>query len=119
VWDHKTVSSHGPARIVLHVRVYQMLLDYMGSKEGADLVFLTSSGEKVTHVGLELEKLGESFGKKFSISPTMNRKQVATAIFKTGSETDEKAAADHMTHSLEVHRSTYQHKGGAEETVSR
>ncbi len=39
VWEHKTVSSYGSARIALDVRVYQLLLVYMGSKKGPDLVF--------------------------------------------------------------------------------
>lgn len=61
VWDHKTVTAHGPARIV-------MVLEEIGDKEGANLVFTTTSGTKVTHMAIELEKLGEAFGKKFQVN---------------------------------------------------
>lgn len=119
VWDHKTASSHGPAKIAVSVRIYKLLLDYMGTKQNSDLVFFTTAGEKVTHISLELEKLGEAFGKKFTITPTLNRKQMATSIAKIGSDKDERSTASHMTHSLEVHRSSYQHNNGAEQAVDR
>lgn len=61
VWDHKTASSHGAARLAVHVKVYQLLKRYMGSKEGPDLVFTTTTGEKVTHVGLDLYSPGRIF----------------------------------------------------------
>lgn len=118
VWEHKTTNSHGSAKLAVHIKVYQLLQRYIGDRSGADLVF-TSNGEKVTHVGLELEKLGEAFGKKFSITPTLNRKIIATAVFQTGDEATERATACHMTHSLSVHRSAYQHGDGAEDAVSR
>ena len=43
VWNHKTVSSHGSAKIAAHVRVYQLLVKYMALKTGADLVFTTNT----------------------------------------------------------------------------
>ena len=91
----------------------------MSPKRGADLVFTTGTGEKVQHIGTELERLAEHFGKKFTITPTMNRKQIATAVAKSGSEADVRATASFMTHSLTVHQSTYQQHGRAEETVDR
>lgn len=80
VWEHKTSDSHGSAKLAMSTRVYQLLRRYMEGKSGADLVFTTTTGEKTTHVGHELEKLGEAFGKKFSITPTLNRKQLATTV---------------------------------------
>ena len=120
VWDHKTSASQGSARLGVQPRVHQLLLRYIDGSESSDLVFKTSSGEKVTHIGLELEKLAEGFGKKFAITPTQNRKMIATVVGKTGTEQDEKDAAAHMSHSLDMHRSAYQHlKGGAEESIAR
>ena len=119
VWQHKTANSHGAARIAVRTNVYQLLQEYMGSKTGADLVFVTNGGEKVTHIAFELEQLGLHFGKKFSTTPTLNRKQMATHLAKTATETDVRGAAAHMTHSLAVHQSTYQHCGGADESVNR
>lgn len=29
VWEHKTVATHGSARIAVHIRVYQLLLRYI------------------------------------------------------------------------------------------
>lgn len=109
VWEHKTTNAHGAARLALHVKYYQLLEKFTESKQSADLVFVTVTGEKVTHIAHELEMLAEAFGKKFSVSPTMNRKKVATAVGLSGSELDEKNAAKHMSHSLDVHRSAYQH----------
>lgn len=42
----------------------------------------------------------------------MNRKQMATTVSRTGSERDERDTASYMTHSLDVHRASYQHSGG-------
>lgn len=119
VWDHKTAATHGSARIAAHVKVYQLLVDHMAPKSGADLVFTTGNGERVTHAALELEKLGDHFGKKFTVTPTHNRKLVATAVAKSGSEADVRATAQHMTHSLAVHRNSYQQLGDADDAVDR
>lgn len=91
----------------------------MEPKQGADLVFTTSMGERVTHIANELEKLGEHFGKKFSITPTLARKQIATALSETGTEADVRSTAKYMTHSLEIHRSAYQQKEKTDQCVDR
>ena len=88
----------------------------MEPKSGADLVFTTCTGE-VTHIAVELERLGELFGKKFSITPTSHRIAMATEVGKCCTESDVRATAHHMTHSVEVHRSTYQQSGNADETA--
>lgn len=119
VWDHKTASS-GPAKVAVHRRVHQLLLEYMGEKKPEDLVFTTTNtSEKVTHISLELDKLGDHFGKKFATSPTLHRKQMATVVGHMGDEALEKEAAIQMTHSLDVHRSAYQHSSGVEQSVKR
>ncbi len=69
VWEHKKAGS---ALLAVHTRVYDLLLEYMRPKVGADLVFHTASGENVTDMGIELEKLSEHFGQKF-ISPSGKR----------------------------------------------
>lgn len=119
VWNHKTSATHGSARIAAHQRIYELLVSYMDTKRGSALVFTTATGERVTHSALELEKLGEHFGKNLAISPTLNRKQIASAVAKCGSEADVRATAKHMTHSLEVHRSSYQQPGDADDAVDR
>lgn len=119
VWEHKTSGSHGSAKMACRIRVYQVLIEYMGTKTGADLVFTTAAGGRVTHISTELERLSETFGKKFTVTPTMNRKQLATAVGQSGSEADVRRTAMHMTHSLEMHQSTYQQKGKAEDAVQR
>ena len=91
----------------------------MDTKAGEDLVFTTVTGEKVTHIATELEKLGEHFGRKFSLTPTMVRKQIATAVCHTGTEADVRSTAKYMTHSLEVHRSAYQQKENTDQCVDR
>ena len=32
VWQHKTTATHGSAHVVVHMRVYQLLLRYSQSK---------------------------------------------------------------------------------------
>lgn len=91
----------------------------MGDKIGADLVFSTTAGEKVTHIGHELKMLSDRFGKRFCITPTINRKQIATAVGKRGTEADVRATANFMLHSVDVHRSTYQQKVNNTEAVDR
>ena len=67
VWDHKTAQAHGAARIVVPNHLYR-LIEEQASGDHADLVFKTSAGGKVTHIGMELDKLAEHFGKKFGVS---------------------------------------------------
>ena len=53
VWDHKTAASHGPAKIAIkNQSIYKLLVQYMGRKTGADLVFATTGGKRLTHIGL-------------------------------------------------------------------
>lgn len=68
---------------------------------------------------MELDRLSDHFGKKFSVTPTMNRKQIAKAVGMSGSEVDVRGTAAHMSHSLEVHRSAYQGKQNSGETIER
>ncbi len=61
-------------RLVVHTKVYQLLIKIMGEKSVADTVF-TTQASKVTHLVYKLEKLAEHFGNKSAISPTLNMKQ--------------------------------------------
>ena len=51
VWEHKTTNAHGTAKIAVNARGYSLLIRYTGEREGSDLVFLTKSGDKLTHIG--------------------------------------------------------------------
>ncbi len=68
VWGHKTATSHGSARIVMPVNIYKIIIDQSPPGEDTNLVFTTAAEGKVTHIGAELTKLGDSFGKKFAVS---------------------------------------------------
>ena len=69
VWEHKTTNAHGAAKIAVNARGYSLLIRYTGEREGSDLirytgeregsglVFLTKSGDKLTHIGYEYEQL--------------------------------------------------------------
>ncbi len=57
VWGHKTVTSHGSARIVMPVNIYKIINDQSPPGEDTNLVFTTAAGGKVTHIGAELTKL--------------------------------------------------------------
>lgn len=117
VWEHKTVTSHGSAKIVMPPWVYEILMTYTGDKTGADRVFQTTTGEPVTHLSIELEKLGNIFGKKLTMSPTTNRKTVATTVGRTVSDAEERRVAAFMSHSLNTARSNYQHLNDSESAV--
>ena len=52
MWDHETAASHGPAKIAVKENVYKLLVEHMGSKTGADLVFTTNGGKRLTHIAL-------------------------------------------------------------------
>ncbi len=69
VWNHKTANKHGSARIVIPQKIYQIIQDHFpSSSEESSLVFKTEAGTRITHIGTELSKLGETFGKKFAVS---------------------------------------------------
>ncbi len=51
VWEHKTVMTHSSARLACHIRVYQLLMEYLEkTQEGCRFTQL----EKVTHITVEL-----------------------------------------------------------------
>ncbi|XP_064383608.1 uncharacterized protein LOC135332181 isoform X2 [Halichondria panicea] len=90
VWGHKTVTAHGAARIVMPAKVYEIIMEHSPQGEDTNLVITTASGGKVTHMAEELTKLGDSFGKKFAITPTLNRKAIATQVGRVCSEVEER-----------------------------
>jgi len=73
------------------------ILRYLDTKTGADYVFTTCTGERVTQFVTELEKLGEHFGKKFAITPMMIRKQIATAVSQVGTEAYVRSTSKYVT----------------------
>lgn len=72
-------------------------------------MFQTASGAKLTHVAIELERFSELFGKRFAVTPTNNRKAIATVVGLGSSEAEERRVANFMSHSIDVARSSYQH----------
>ena len=68
VWGHKTKTSFGSAKVVLPEWVFTHLKKYIDDFRGEymdeDLVFVTRSGEKISKLAGELEKLSSQFGKK-------------------------------------------------------
>ena len=68
VWEHKTKTSFGSAKVVLPEWVFTLLKkyidDFRGEYTDEDLVFVTRSGEKISKLAGELEKLSSQFGKK-------------------------------------------------------
>lgn len=71
VWEHKTTSSFGSAKIVLPEWVFTLLKEYIRKfREGCseeDLVFVTTTDEKISKIAGELEKLSSQFGKKVQV----------------------------------------------------
>ena len=113
------MKSYGAAKLVCPNKIFDMLKLFVGEKTGLDFVLTTSSSEnKLTYLCKDLEMLGYYFGQCLIVTPTHNQKQIATAICKSGSEVDVRAAAKHMTHSIGVHRVTYQQKGSINEAIN-
>ena len=54
VWDHKTAKSHGSAKIAVREDIYKLLIEFMGDKCSADLVFTTVGGKRVTYSAIAL-----------------------------------------------------------------
>ena len=50
VWEHKTTMTHGGAKLAVHIKVYQLLLQFCEELVEADLVFTTLNGEKVLSI---------------------------------------------------------------------
>ena len=46
VWEHKTTSSFGSAKVVLPEWVFRLLNKYAEGHDDSDLVFVTTGGEK-------------------------------------------------------------------------
>ena len=51
------------------------------------------------------------------VTPTMNRKFIAMAVGQNESEAQKRSAANFMTHSVDVARSSYQHLGSTGRAV--
>ena len=117
VWNHKTAAQHGAAKIVTPTWLYAIIKRFVEGKDTSDLAFTTSGGGKISHTGIELEQLSAAFGKKFAITPTENRKAIATEIAEIGTEAEIRKTARHMTHSVDTARRAYQHIDGAESGV--
>ena len=63
----------------------------------APTLSLPQAPEKVTHIATELEKQGEHLAKN-CVTPTLNRKRIASAVARSGSEADETStAATHVS----------------------
>lgn len=60
-------TTNGLARITCNMKIYQLLVQYMGSKGGADIVFTTASAERVIRIDLELESWETSLGLNFHL----------------------------------------------------
>lgn len=54
---HNQTSCRNPgaAKLAIHINLYQMLNEHLGEKKGSDLVFLSTTGEKLIHITLVLE----------------------------------------------------------------
>ncbi len=52
------------------------------------------------------------------ITPTLNRKAIATKVAKDCSDSEERQVAKYMTHSLDVARASYQHLATTEQAIS-
>lgn len=110
VWNHKTVAVFGPARIVCPLWVYDLAKRHARGKQGEELVFTTAYGGKLTHIGVELERLGKLFGKNLTVSATTNRKATATAVaLAKTTDLEVRSLASYMTHSVSTAQAAYQH----------
>lgn len=111
VWNHKTVAAFGCARIVRPKWVCELTTRHACGKQGAELVFTTGNGEKkLTHIEVELERLGKLFGKDIRVNSTTNRKATSTAVgLARTSDLEVRSLASYMTHITTTAQTSYQH----------
>ena len=88
-----------PSRKPSDTWFYPIIFKYVEGRESSDLAFTTSGGGKISHTRIVLEQLSAAFGKRFSITPTENRKAIP--------EAEVRKAAKYMTHSVETARRAY------------
>ena len=71
VAHHKTSSSRGYAKLTIPLHIFDILKATIEDKVDCDLVFTTSTGQRMKNVSCEVDKLGEMFGKRFNVSVSL------------------------------------------------
>ena len=111
VWEHKTTQSFGSASIIVPLRMFSMLSSYIeNTRDGAeeeDLVFVSSYGKPIAKAGDELKHLAQAFGEEIPLTPTMNRKILATKAAAKLEDEDMRKVATHMTHDINTAKKYY------------
>ena len=106
VWEHKTTASFGSAAIVVPLGIYTMLKSYIEcvrrEGEDEDLVFLTNNGNPLTKAGHELENLASSLKEELPLTPSLNRKILATTAAANLEDDQLRVVANHMTHDVKT-----------------
>ena len=127
VWDHKTKSSFGHARLVIPARIYRLVQVFIEKAratpaEGCeDYVFLTPSGRRLTHLSDDLRLLSRDFPTQFGtidVTATHMRKLSATEMAKTTTDATCKVVAQHMTHDTVTARRHYTNLQSNEDSVA-
>ena len=111
-WEHKTTQSFGSANVVVPFQIFAMLLSYVDSVRAEatddDLVFLSSSGKPIAKAGSELQHLAKALGEDdIALTPSINRKIIATQAAASLEDDKMRRVATHMTHDVTTAKKYY------------
>ena len=116
VMDHKTTGTFGPAKVVVSPEVVKIMEAYMTHvrqklapkhKTFEKRFFLTNTGNEFRNISQHMDTFAESFG---LVVPTtgVQRKVVATEVFKTEDNVGVRTVQKHMCHSATTCEKYYQ-----------
>ena len=118
VWEHKTTASFGSAGIIVPSGIYSMLRSYIEcvrqEGEDEDPVFLTNNGNPLSKAGNELENLARSLNEEVPLTPSLNRKILATTAAANLEDDQLRVVANHMTHDIKTATKYYHIQKDAE-----
>lgn len=117
VMDHKTTGAFGPARVAVSKKIAQLMQDYFinirqkitpQNSTYAQRFFLTNTGNEFNKVSERMKDVAKSFGLTVP-NPGLQRKVVATEVFKSKDNIMVRNIQKHMCHSATTCEKFYQH----------
>ena len=110
VREHKTVATHGPARIILSSKLYSWITIFVRevrskvageTKSSSERVFISLSGEALgsNQINKAIKSVWKKAGMKGSLSSTLIRKSAVSKVHTSSHSNEEQGnLADLMAH---------------------
>lgn len=107
--NHKTALSYGDSEVVLDQEVLKWFFAFrdnvrplIGFTRAEDLLFASVTGTKCVNPVPDLTQLAKVAGLSSVITPTANRKVIATAVAGSVDDTQRRHVASLMQHSVKT-----------------